>query len=62
MFSSYPNAAPKGMFCQWLLKANEQETIEFEFVDIDLNFESALSGQKCADTLTVLGVSGIENP
>lgn len=61
-FSSYPSAAPKATFCQWLIKGNEQETIEFEIVDLDLNFENAHPGQTCADSLLVLGVSGLESP
>ncbi|KAI6176599.1 Astacin-like metalloendopeptidase [Aphelenchoides bicaudatus] len=60
--STHPNAMPKATFCQWLIKANEQEIIEFEFVDLDLNYENAHPGQKCADNLLVLGVSEIENP
>jgi len=60
--STYPNPAAKATLCQWLIKANEQETIEFEFMDFDLNYKDSHPGQKCADSMLVLGVPGIENP
>jgi hypothetical protein len=60
--NSYPHPAPKSTFCQWLIKSQPSETIEFEFIELDLNHKNALPKQSCADNLMVFGASGIESP
>ncbi|KAI6201055.1 Astacin-like metalloendopeptidase [Aphelenchoides besseyi] len=61
--STYPNAAPKKTFCQWLIKPKSPwATVEIEFVEFDGNFENRRPGTRCADTLNVYGARGIDNP
>uniref|UniRef100_A0AC35TX88 CUB domain-containing protein n=1 Tax=Rhabditophanes sp. KR3021 TaxID=114890 RepID=A0AC35TX88_9BILA len=55
--STYPqHAAKPSTYCQWLIKApNAGDTIQFEFVEIDLDNENTLPNDKCTDSLTVFG-------
>uniref|UniRef100_A0A0N4Z2K6 CUB domain-containing protein n=1 Tax=Parastrongyloides trichosuri TaxID=131310 RepID=A0A0N4Z2K6_PARTI len=56
--STYPGfITKKPTFCQWVIKAeNPWESIEFEFVDIDLASDNLAPGQRCEDSLVVVGV------
>lgn len=48
-------------FCQWLIKADKPyETIEFTFVEFDLNGKDSLPGKNCTDEFYVLGAKDLK--
>uniref|UniRef100_A0A1I7SID3 CUB domain-containing protein n=1 Tax=Bursaphelenchus xylophilus TaxID=6326 RepID=A0A1I7SID3_BURXY len=59
--STYPGEKDGRAFCQWLVKpANPWETIEFEFLEMDLNSQDLLTNSDCADSFVVLGSKDIK--
>uniref|UniRef100_A0A0K0FUD1 CUB domain-containing protein n=1 Tax=Strongyloides venezuelensis TaxID=75913 RepID=A0A0K0FUD1_STRVS len=62
--STYPDyITKKPTFCQWVIKAeNPWESIEFEFIDIDLASENLAPGQRCEDSLVIVGVESLTGP
>ncbi|CEF68381.1 Astacin-like metalloendopeptidase [Strongyloides ratti] len=62
--STYPGFInKKPTFCQWVIKAeNPWENIEFEIVDIDLANENLAPGQRCEDSLVVVGIESLTGP
>lgn len=62
--STYPHYfTKKPTFCQWVIKAeNPWESIEFEFIDIDLASENLAPSQRCEDSLVIVGVESLTGP
>uniref|UniRef100_A0A0N5ASN5 EGF-like domain-containing protein n=1 Tax=Syphacia muris TaxID=451379 RepID=A0A0N5ASN5_9BILA len=60
--SAYPQPTRGPIFCQWLIRAPEANTIEFSIQDLDLDAEKVLQNQPCNDMFYIWGSKDISNP